>query len=189
MQACGLKLIIFWRKSISSVTPHAGVWIETLWLWKYHRRVWVTPHAGVWIETCCTSCVLCLHNLSRLMQACGLKLQKTHLPPHVPKCHASCRRVDWNRFIYRFNGAPRSHASCRRVDWNSNSCRLPGLNCMSRLMQACGLKLIYITHYILLLLSRLMQACGLKLYVQLLSCLYMTVTPHAGVWIETAHLS
>ena len=35
----------------NSVTPHAGVWIETLFLIAHFGRVGVTPHAGVWIET------------------------------------------------------------------------------------------------------------------------------------------
>ena len=35
----------------TEVTPHAGVWIETLIFWFDMRKVSVTPHAGVWIET------------------------------------------------------------------------------------------------------------------------------------------
>ena len=34
------------------VTPHAGVWIETISWRVAHARGFVTPHAGVWIETC-----------------------------------------------------------------------------------------------------------------------------------------
>ena len=34
-----------------TVTPHVGVWIETLFeLWQ-QRLKGVTPHVGVWIET------------------------------------------------------------------------------------------------------------------------------------------
>ena len=33
------------------VTPHAGVWIETLNDGTFAHKYLVTPHAGVWIET------------------------------------------------------------------------------------------------------------------------------------------
>ena len=33
------------------VTPHVGVWIETVFREHYDRDVQVTPHVGVWIET------------------------------------------------------------------------------------------------------------------------------------------
>ena len=33
------------------VTPHAGVWIETLEVKHTTKHEDVTPHAGVWIET------------------------------------------------------------------------------------------------------------------------------------------
>ena len=33
------------------VTPHAGVWIETLYKPHLPGTRLVTPHAGVWIET------------------------------------------------------------------------------------------------------------------------------------------
>ena len=96
MQACGLKP---WPHKIVSrksfVTPHAGVWIETLHLVQISYYQLVTPHAGVWIET------------------------KTPLSNYeLYWCHASCRRVDWNKFIRRVRMNPLSHASCRRVDWN-----------------------------------------------------------------------
>ena len=34
-----------------NVTPHAGVWIETLDSMRRENGHSVTPHAGVWIET------------------------------------------------------------------------------------------------------------------------------------------
>ena len=34
-----------------AVTPHAGVWIETLYIQGDEEKKTVTPHAGVWIET------------------------------------------------------------------------------------------------------------------------------------------
>ena len=33
------------------VTPHVGVWIETVTITSVGRRQGVTPHVGVWIET------------------------------------------------------------------------------------------------------------------------------------------
>ena len=33
------------------VTPHVGVWIETLLYVSVKKRGIVTPHVGVWIET------------------------------------------------------------------------------------------------------------------------------------------
>ena len=33
------------------VTPHAGVWIETVEVNSLNPKEPVTPHAGVWIET------------------------------------------------------------------------------------------------------------------------------------------
>ena len=59
----------------------------------------------------------------------------------IQRCHASCRRVDWNQFIVFGEFAP-----------------IP---------------------------SRLMQACGLKPPMRIISSFLLTVTPHAGVWIET----
>ena len=35
-----------------TVTPHVGVWIETVESALFVHRVNVTPHVGVWIETC-----------------------------------------------------------------------------------------------------------------------------------------
>ena len=34
------------------VTPHVGVWIETVLAPVLRQRDTVTPHVGVWIETC-----------------------------------------------------------------------------------------------------------------------------------------
>ena len=34
-----------------TVTPHVGVWIETVKRRKYSLQGLVTPHVGVWIET------------------------------------------------------------------------------------------------------------------------------------------
>ena len=33
------------------VTPHVGVWIETIKMRRTSRHILVTPHVGVWIET------------------------------------------------------------------------------------------------------------------------------------------
>ena len=51
MWECGLKHppqgIYYYR----SVTPHVGVWIETIEVQHLVIRKVVTPHVGVWIET------------------------------------------------------------------------------------------------------------------------------------------
>ena len=52
MRECGLKH----QQSpgsglVFSVTPHAGVWIETWHSRRASNKEQVTPHAGVWIET------------------------------------------------------------------------------------------------------------------------------------------
>ena len=113
MQACGLKLCPdLLHKIIFHVTPHAGVWIETfvgggggnLIVVTPHAGVWietsidrkqtcrvrhVTPHAGVWIETRRTVTVN-WSSPSRLMQACGLKLNSLSIrnPPSIVTPHA-----------------------------------------------------------------------------------------------------
>ena len=51
MRECGLKLTIPMGGCLLTVTPHAGVWIETLYGSSVAAFDWVTPHAGVWIET------------------------------------------------------------------------------------------------------------------------------------------
>ena len=43
-----LKFLTFKAKS---VTPHVGVWIETLRTRCCRVAITVTPHVGVWIET------------------------------------------------------------------------------------------------------------------------------------------
>ena len=39
------------QKCPFKVTPHVGVWIETLNVPQNYRAQIVTPHVGVWIET------------------------------------------------------------------------------------------------------------------------------------------
>ena len=49
---CGLKLA--WSESliqVAHVTPHVGVWIETVDSTHININPKVTPHVGVWIET------------------------------------------------------------------------------------------------------------------------------------------
>ena len=77
MRECGLKLVDFGHSFLFDyVTPHAGVWIETM-IYSMadgvnlslpmrecglkHKFIYgrffvgrVTPHAGVWIETICS---------------------------------------------------------------------------------------------------------------------------------------
>ena len=52
MWECGLKPIITEHlNGDNEVTPHVGVWIETLKNNGNGNRERVTPHVGVWIET------------------------------------------------------------------------------------------------------------------------------------------
>ena len=49
---CGLKLFcLSKRHKCSEVTPHVGVWIETVDASHDIFVTTVTPHVGVWIET------------------------------------------------------------------------------------------------------------------------------------------
>ena len=144
------------------VTPHAGVWIETLHRHQRHqpmssrptracglkqannlvimRNNLVTPHAGVWIET---------------------------------------------RPVYRFarlaDVTPHAGVWIETTSWTSASIWL-----RSRPTRACGLKQIPLTaHRGTLLTSRPTRACGLKPKITHVRFRYGYVTPHAGVWIET----
>ena len=40
-------------KASESVAPHAGAWIETLYMIQEKLKNGVAPHAGAWIETIC----------------------------------------------------------------------------------------------------------------------------------------
>jgi len=37
--------------SAAQVAPHAGAWIETLYIGQDSSQAYVAPHAGAWIET------------------------------------------------------------------------------------------------------------------------------------------
>ena len=43
--------ILLADRNPSDVTPHVGVWIETLYTAYQLHWLIVTPHVGVWIET------------------------------------------------------------------------------------------------------------------------------------------
>ena len=51
MWECGLKQTSNQRYQIPRVTPHVGVWIETIRSIRVRPLWYVTPHVGVWIET------------------------------------------------------------------------------------------------------------------------------------------
>ena len=111
-----------WNMSITllppstQVTPHVGVWIETVdysgiaqglghtscrcvdWNLTVNVRRYtrlVTPHVGVWIETSVAS--------NKGQANAG---------------HTSCRCVDWNFAKVKRTFHFWSHTSCRCVDWN-----------------------------------------------------------------------
>ena len=49
---CGLKHSLLEANNfLLDVTPHVGVWIETLIQTISVQPILVTPHVGVWIET------------------------------------------------------------------------------------------------------------------------------------------
>ena len=57
MRECGLKLFLINQVYMNNfVTPHAGVWIETILRKQPNFGRFVTPHAGVWIETHYITC-------------------------------------------------------------------------------------------------------------------------------------
>ena len=59
-------------KKIDNVTPHTGVWIETLFNSSCFCFASVTPHTGVWIETNIQRKISDMIK-SRPTRACGLK--------------------------------------------------------------------------------------------------------------------
>ena len=53
MWECGLKHGVVWLCGDgTAVTPHVGVWIETVKPLAEAALPLVTPHVGVWIEPC-----------------------------------------------------------------------------------------------------------------------------------------
>ena len=52
MRARGLKPVNYTECGLTSdVAPHAGAWIETLFVRNAEGKTMVAPHAGAWIET------------------------------------------------------------------------------------------------------------------------------------------
>ena len=51
-------------------------------------------------------------------------------------------------------------------------------------MEACGLKYLQPHYHVVLSMSRLMEACGLKLSSAAIRSIAPRVTPYGGVWIE-----
>ena len=74
------------------VTPHAGVWIETLRQCAHSTPSAVTPHAGVWIETF-TALIISAIPLSLPMRECGLKHAET-VVYSFEASHSPCGSVD-----------------------------------------------------------------------------------------------
>ena len=116
------------------VTPHAGVWIETVYLMsnnkinesrpmracglkqttqKYCFVDKVTPHAGVWIETLYSAfCSLVIS--SRPMRACGLKQNgkatMSHFGRSRPMRACGLKHHDPER--WRYHGTSRPMRAC-----------------------------------------------------------------------------
>ena len=75
------------------VTPHVGVWIETLNTDKQQLENMVTPHVGVWIETM----PLKLKSLVIIVTPhVGVWIETYRFIARATKagCHTSCRCVD-----------------------------------------------------------------------------------------------
>ena len=125
MRECGLKRGMPERGYfVHSVTPHAGVWIETsksiqpqpARLVTPHAGVWietgaaadllnaniVTPHAGVWIETAHCSGDVYKKFKSLPMRECGLKPVISHFPSagvmSLPMRECGLKPFDWNNY-------------------------------------------------------------------------------------------
>ena len=150
---------------------------------RYRKRV--TPHVGVWIETNNEN-YSCIHQVGHTSCRCvdwnftkGVCQILEAVTPHVgvwiethyvgidlinKKGHTSCRCVDWNFELEEevLRALP-GHTSCRCVDWNNTKLR-NRINLNGHTSCRCvdwNTKLINWSSPSL-------------------------VTPHVGVWIETA---
>ena len=73
MRVRGLKLrILPLRANCMNVAPHAGAWIETIYMGCIRKIRRVAPHAGAWIETLVNNLSM-LQSLSHPMRVRGLK--------------------------------------------------------------------------------------------------------------------
>ena len=94
MWECGLKRMAeAQQKWAEIVTPHVGVWIETLSVVCVCCSCSVTPHVGVWIETRLRN-AHCWVSWSLPMWECGLKRWPPGVPPRLVESHSPCGSVD-----------------------------------------------------------------------------------------------
>ena len=148
------------RVTFLLVTPHVGVWIETIQEWLSFLRQSVTPHVGVWIETLCS------------------------LVRQFACCHTSCRCVDWNIVLVLTSHRKTCHTSCRCVDWNMSITLLPP---STQVTPHVGVWIETVDYSgIAQGLGHTSCRCvdwnltvNVRRYTRL-------VTPHVGVWIETS---
>ena len=122
----------------NGVTPHVGVWIETISprpykRWKESLPMWECglKHPGrelgngLWSHSPCGSVdwngdkrvKQIIADMSLPMWECGLKLvlvQRTR----VTLSHSPCGSVDWNVSICLMYYAGLRHSPCGSVDWN-----------------------------------------------------------------------
>ncbi len=169
------------------VTPRAGVWIETnasaasvaldaaslpvrecglkhYSIVPFWYGTTVTPRAGVWIETC-------TGNRCRL------------------SCHVTPRAGVWIEtpnpaaFVYSSLVTPRAGV------WIETRSKMPvRLFSLSLPVRECGLKLLSWLRISRMGKSLPVRECGLKHKRCLCTQILNTVTPRAGVWIETIKL-
>ena len=94
MQVCGLKLALsFFVAKAQTVTPHVGVWIETLWSGRNRYIPAVTPHVGVWIETAYGEVYMRQRAVTPHVGV-WIETEATLRKSFADSSHTSCRCVD-----------------------------------------------------------------------------------------------
>ena len=144
----------------------------------------VTPHTGVWIETL-TLCNVGKRNLvSRPTRACGLKHLVCRLTSHLSQVtpHTGVW-IETDRSLQRSEYLGVTPHTGVWIETFDNSLVVNALP--SRPTRACGLKLVLRNFTAMPALSRPTRACGLKLVLNNIFMTRKRVTPHTGVWIET----
>ncbi|KNY27424.1 hypothetical protein Bccel_2695 [Pseudobacteroides cellulosolvens ATCC 35603 = DSM 2933] len=98
-----------------AVTPHAGVWIETTGDMVVNEDRRVTPHAGVWIET---KWVGRKYKRSKVTPHAGVWIETLTFPDQVLFHHSSrlMQACGLKQALYYSSLFYLRHASCRRVD-------------------------------------------------------------------------
>ncbi len=207
MRECGLKLFCFYLYVLNFLSlPMRECGLKQSFSFLTIQGKKVTPHAGVWIETLFYYVSTC-YNTSLPMRECGLKRIQTELlfpiKQSLPmrECglkqmigkqmdteiasHSPCGSVDWNIysgfFSFMFSTVtPHAgvwietiklkapccsvccHSPCGSVDWNTDVYPKDYFTIKSLPMRECGLKLVIVLWASLMAPSLPMRECGLK---------------------------